>query len=89
MGRRRPRRPPQRRHHRKPGHLTLHARPATEPPVFIGRRQQHPSCTIRAAVDASRGSGGLALRMDDRHLYALVIEDQQVHAEVRIGPSRS
>ena len=70
----------------RPGRLTLHARPAAEPPVFIGRRQQHPSCTVRAAVDASGGSGGLALRMDDRHLYALVIEDGQVHVDARIGP---
>lgn len=70
-----------------PGHLNLHGpSAANEPPVFLGRRQQHPSCTIRAAVDASAGSGGLALRIDDRHQYSLVVEDQYVHADVRIGP---
>gem|GEM_PF-3854148 len=54
--------------------------------TFVGRRQQHPSCRVRALVDAGDGCGGLAVRLDERHHYEIEVAGGQVRAVVRIGP---
>jgi beta-xylosidase len=73
----------------RPGRLTLSgsgdpldSRSAT----FVGRRQQHLRFAARAAVDASDGVGGLVLRMDERHYYALEASAERVRCVARIGP---
>lgn len=74
-----------------PGWLTLHARGASlddKDVTFAGRRQQHPSCRVRALTDAGAGRGGLAVRMDERHHYAVEMADGQVSVIARIGPLR-
>lgn len=74
-----------------PGWLTLHARGASldDPDVtFAGRRQQHLSCRVRVLADASAGRGGLAVRLDERHHYAVELGDGQVRVVARIGPLR-
>ncbi|WP_353080860.1 glycoside hydrolase family 43 protein [Tessaracoccus lapidicaptus] len=38
-------------------------------PVFVGHRQEHQTCEIRAVVDASHGVGGLAVRYDEEFHY--------------------
>jgi beta-xylosidase len=71
------------------GFLTLHARngsiDSTEP-AFVGRRQQHLGFTVRAAVDAADGRGGLAIRMDEQHYYAIEAGGGEVRCHARIGP---
>ncbi|WP_432564166.1 glycoside hydrolase family 43 protein [Kineococcus sp. SYSU DK003] len=56
----------------RPGWLLLTADGATmddQRPVFVGRRQQHEVIDVGAVVDASRGTGGLSLRIDeDNHI---------------------
>ena len=74
-----------------PGWLTLHARGASldEPDVtFAGRRQQHLSCRVRVRADGGAGRGGLAVRLDERHYYAVEVADGQVSVVARIGPLR-
>ncbi|MFD7658215.1 glycoside hydrolase family 43 protein [Actinosynnema sp. NPDC059797] len=76
----------------RPGWLTLRAGGGSLDDLdvtFVGRRQQHPSCRARAAIDPRGGSGGLALRLDERHHYAVEVHDGQVNAYARIGPLRS
>ncbi|MFE2756031.1 glycoside hydrolase family 43 protein [Actinosynnema sp. NPDC059335] len=86
--------------HRSPGHCTTEARPGRLTlraaggslddldVTFVGRRQQHLSCRARAAVDPTEGSGGLVVRLDERHHYAIEVADGQVSAYARIGPLR-
>ena len=38
-------------------------------PVFVGHRQEHQTCEIRAVVDASQGVGGLAVRYEEGFHY--------------------
>jgi xylan 1,4-beta-xylosidase len=54
--------------------------------TFVGRRQQHPSCRVRALVDALDGVGGLVVRLDERHHYEIEVAGGQVRAVARIGP---
>ncbi|GLW73796.1 glycoside hydrolase 43 family protein [Kitasatospora phosalacinea] len=75
----------------RPGWLTLHAAGASlDAPdaVFVGRRQQHPFCEVRALVDATAGRGGLAVRLDERHHYEVEAADGEVRVFARIGPLR-
>jgi beta-xylosidase len=51
-------------------------------PSFVGRRQQHPYVRVRTLAD---GAGGLAVRMDERHHYAVEVSDGTVRAQARIG----
>ncbi|MEU4623424.1 glycoside hydrolase family 43 protein [Actinoplanes sp. NPDC023801] len=70
------------------GHLTLRARDRSldDPRVtFVGRRQQHPSCTVRTMADASTGRGGLVVRLDERHHYELEAGDGAVRVTARLG----
>ena len=74
----------------RPGWLTLHARGATldeSDVVFVGRRQQHLSCRVRALVDASQGRGGVAVMLDERHHYAIEVSGGEVRVIARIGPA--
>jgi hypothetical protein len=53
----------------RPGWLTLHGDGATldDPhPVFLGRRQEHLTNRVTVTVDTSAGTGGLAVRYDER-----------------------
>lgn len=73
----------------RPGWLTLTGtgQRLDEPLVtFIGVRQRHFRCTVRAEVDASVGVGGLVLRIDERHHYALEASAGRVRCVARIGP---
>jgi xylan 1,4-beta-xylosidase len=75
----------------RPGWLTLHAGDGSTGdagPTFVGRRQQHLSCRVRALVDATDGRGGLAVRLDEQHQYEIEVGDGQVRVTARIGPLR-
>lgn len=76
----------------RPGRLTLRAdggSPDDPDVTLVGRRQQHLSCRARVAIDPADGSGGLVVRLDERHHYAVEVADGQVSAYARIGPLRS
>jgi xylan 1,4-beta-xylosidase len=76
----------------RPGRLTLRAAGDSLDDLdltFVGRRQQHLSCRARTAVDASEGVGGLVVRLDEHHHYAIEVTDGQVNAYARIGPLHS
>lgn len=73
------------------GWLTLRARGASldDPLVtFAGRRPQHPSWRVRALADAADGSGGLAVRLDERHHYGVEVANGEARVLARIGPLR-
>jgi beta-xylosidase len=75
----------------RPGWLTLRARGTSLDEldaVFVGRRQQHPSCEVRTLVDAADGTGGLAVRLDEAHHYEIEASAGQVRVFARIGPLR-
>lgn len=40
-------------------------------PRFVGRRQRHLTADVSTRVDASAGTGGLAVRYDEQHWFAL------------------
>nr|WP_246561426.1 glycoside hydrolase family 43 protein [Streptomyces roseirectus] len=72
----------------RPGWLTLHARGASLDDTgvtFLGRRQQHLACRARALVDVAQGTGGLAVRLDERHHYAIEAGDGEVRVRARVG----
>ncbi|MFE0458835.1 glycoside hydrolase family 43 protein [Kitasatospora sp. NPDC058965] len=74
------------------GWLTLHAAGASpdEPDlVFVGRRQQHLSCRVRALLDPAAGRGGLVVRLDEQHHYEIEADAEQVTVFARIGPLRT
>jgi hypothetical protein len=67
----------------------LHARDGSidsAEPAFAGRRQQHTRFTARAAIDAARGRGGLAVRIDECHYYAIEAGSGEVRCHARVGP---
>jgi beta-xylosidase len=75
-----------------PGFLTLRARGESldEPDVvFVGRRQQHPSCRVRTLIDTSEGAGGLAVRLDEQHHCEVEASAGAVRVIARIGPLRT
>jgi hypothetical protein len=69
----------------RPGWLTLVAR---HDPTFVGRRQQHARCVVRARLDPTVGRGGLRVRLDDLHDYTVEVEDGTVRCRTRVGPFR-
>jgi beta-xylosidase len=76
----------------RPGWLTLRARGSSldEPDVvFTGRRQQHLACRARTLVDPSEGRGGLAVRLDERHHYAIEVSGTDVRVIARVGSLRT
>ena len=54
-------------------------------PSFVGRRQQHPHVRVRTRIE---GTGGLVVRMDERHHYDVEARDRMVRAQARIGGLR-
>ncbi|MBB5783140.1 glycoside hydrolase family 43 protein [Nonomuraea jabiensis] len=75
----------------RPGRLSLHARGRSlddHDVTFVGRRQQHPSCRVRALIDPAGGHGGLAVRLDERHHYEIEARDGEVVVLARIGSLR-
>ena len=56
-------------------------------PAFVGRRQQHPHVRVRVRTEIE-GTGGLVVRMDERHHYEVEIHDGLVRAHARIGGLR-
>jgi xylan 1,4-beta-xylosidase len=57
--------------------------------TFVGRRQQHLSCRVRALIDTAEGDGGLAVRLDEHHHYEVEATAGQVRVIARIGPLRT
>ncbi|MFF2373458.1 glycoside hydrolase family 43 protein [Streptomyces xiamenensis] len=76
----------------RPGWLTLRARGASlddQAVTFAGRRQQDRSCRARTLIDPGVGRGGLAVRLDERHHYAVEAAGSgTVRVVARIGPLR-
>jgi xylan 1,4-beta-xylosidase len=73
----------------RPGWLTLHGTGSVEDdePAFVGRRQEHPACRVRALVDAGDATeAGLTVWMDDRAHYDVAVVGDRVVARARIGP---
>ncbi|UCM89809.1 glycoside hydrolase family 43 protein [Streptomyces marincola] len=58
-------------------------------PAFLGRRQQHVSCRARALTDPAGGRGGLMVRLDERHHYAVEAVPGEVRVLARIGTLRT
>ncbi|WP_330350809.1 glycoside hydrolase family 43 protein [Streptomyces sp. NBC_00582] len=76
----------------RPGWLSLRARgDSLDDPeaVFVGRRQQDPTCRVRTLVDPAAGRGGLAVRLDERHHYEIEATREEVLVIARVGPLRS
>jgi beta-xylosidase len=73
----------------RPGWLTLHGTESLEDhePAFVGRRQQHPECRVRARLDVgSAVEAGLTVWMDDRSHYDVAVRGERVVVRGRIGP---
>ena len=49
-------------------------------PSFVGIRQRHSRVSFSAAVDASGGTGGVALRLDEEHVLAVEADGSSVTA---------
>ena len=64
--------------------ITGRARLDDPHPQFVGRRQRHLSATVSAGVDASGGTGGLAVRYDEHHWIALEARGTTVTARARL-----
>jgi beta-xylosidase len=72
----------------RPGWLTLHAQDGSLDDAsvsFVGRRQQHHACRVRALVDAAEGRGGLAVRLDEQHHYEVEAGGGEVGVRARVG----
>lgn len=53
--------------------------------VFVGRRQEHATVTVRAEIEADAGVGALEIRVDPGHAVALEVDGGRVRALVRVG----
>lgn len=76
----------------RPGRLTLHtlgAGPDAADVTFVGHRQQHLSCRVRAHLDPADGTGGLVVRLDERHHYEIEADAAEVRVIARVGPLRT
>jgi xylan 1,4-beta-xylosidase len=69
-----------------PGWLTVRA--SEDALAFVGRRQAHLRCSVRALVDASAGCGGLSLRIDPWHHYDLELSAGELRVVAQIGSIR-
>ncbi len=73
----------------RPGWLVLHGGEAAldaPEPTFVGRRQQHHLCRVRARVDASPEVGaGLTVFLDNTAHYDVAVQGDRVVARSRIG----
>jgi beta-xylosidase len=54
-------------------------------PQFVGRRQRHHIATVSSTVDASAGVGGLAVRYDERHWFAVEAGGGRVTARASLS----
>jgi beta-xylosidase len=54
-------------------------------PAFVGRRQRHLHATVSTAVDASAGTGGLAVRYDEQHFICLEAQGTTVTARASVA----
>ena len=54
-------------------------------PQFVGRRQRHLTATASATVDASEGSGGLALRYDEQSFVSLEARGTAISARAQVA----
>ena len=74
----------------RPGWLTLTGSDETldsNIPTFVGRRQQHHFCHVRASVELDRsGEAGLAILMDDTSHYEVAVTGDRIIARGRTGP---
>ncbi|MFI8790542.1 glycoside hydrolase family 43 protein [Streptomyces sp. NPDC055105] len=76
----------------QPGRLTLHALgdgPDASDVTFVGHRQRHHSCRVRAHLDPSDGTGGLVVRLDEQHHYEIEADAAEVRVIARVGPLRT
>jgi xylan 1,4-beta-xylosidase len=72
-----------------PGCLTLHGGATLEEaePAFLGVRQQHHDCRVRARVElVTADAAGLSVWMDDRAHYDVALQRRRVVVTARIGP---
>jgi xylan 1,4-beta-xylosidase len=73
------------------GRLQLHGDGSTLDdlrPVFLGRRQRHRQVAVSVTVDAGGGLGGLCVRFDERHHYAIEVGDATVTARAVVAGIR-
>ncbi|MGP0031615.1 MAG: glycoside hydrolase family 43 protein [Acidimicrobiales bacterium] len=74
----------------RPGWLVLAGGEATldsPDPVFVGRRQQHHRCRVRARLEAgSAVEAGITLYMDGTAHYEVGVRGDRIVARSRIGP---
>jgi xylan 1,4-beta-xylosidase len=69
----------------RPGWLALRAGGESPDDAFLGRRQQHHACRVRALLDPGEGCGGLAVRLDENHHYRVEVAAGRALAVARIG----
>jgi xylan 1,4-beta-xylosidase len=77
----------------RPGWLTLTGTDQTldsqDSPAFIGLRQRHDNCQVRAAVEVGlTGEAGLAMMMDDMAHVEVAVTGERIIARCRTGPFR-
>ena len=53
--------------------------------VFVGRRQRWLRGTVKVRIDASEGTGGLGIRLDEQHHYEIEAGAGRVRVAARIG----
>ena len=74
----------------RPGWLTLHGGEATldsPAPSFVGRRQQHHHCRVRARVEAGPSAeAGVSVYLDETAHYDVAVRGDRVVARARVGP---
>ncbi len=72
-----------------PGSLVLQGGEAavdSPEPTFVGRRQQHHHCRIRASVEAAPSTeAGLSVRLDETAHYDVAVRGDRVLARCRVG----
>ena len=74
--------------HRDGNRLVLTADGSTladSQPVFVGRRQEHLTNEVTVRIDVSDGTGGLAVRYDERFFIEIEADGESVTARAHIG----
>ncbi len=74
----------------RPGWLVVHGGESTldSPyPAYVGRRQRHQWCRVRARVDPGTATeAGLTILMDETSHYDVVIRGGEILARAHVGP---
>ncbi len=77
----------------RPGWLVVRGGEATldsPEPAFVGRRQQHHHCRVRAPMEAGpAGEAGLTVLLDETAHYDIAVRGERVVARARIGALNS